>query len=61
MIDILYDFIRNSLIGENTTIAGADDLAVLLTFISIVLIFFVLIKLIIWAFGIAYGKRRRRF
>ena len=61
MIDILYDFIRNSLIGENTTIPGADDLAMLLSFASIILFFIVLVKLIVWAFSVAYGKRGRRF
>ena len=60
MIDLIYNFIYNILIGENTTIQGADTLAVLLNFASIVLIFFVLVKLIIWVFNIGAGRWRIR-
>lgn len=62
MIDLIYNFIRNVLIGADTTISGADDLALLLSFASIIIIFFVLIKLIVWVFRIASGSvRARRF
>jgi hypothetical protein len=62
MIDLIYNFIRNTLIGQNTTIQGADDLALLLSFATIILIFFVLVKLVIWAFKISSGHiRSRRF
>lgn len=60
MIDLIYNFIYNILIGENTTIQGADTLAVLLTFATIVLIFFVLVKLVIWAFHVGTGRMRIR-
>lgn len=60
MIDLIYNFIYNILIGENTTIQGADTLAVLLTFASIVLIFFVLVKLVIWVFNLGAGRWRIR-
>lgn len=60
MIDLIYNFIYNILIGENTTIQGADTLAVLLTFAAIVLIFFVLVKLIIWVFNVGAGRWRIR-
>ena len=62
MIDLIYNFIRNTLIGENSTIQGADDLALLLSFATIILIFFVLVKLVIWCFRVASGSwRARRF
>lgn len=60
MIDLIYNFIYNILIGENTTIQGADTLAVLLTFAAIVLIFFVLVKLIVWVFNVGAGRWRIR-
>lgn len=62
MIDLIYNFIRNVLIGADTTISGADDLALLLSFAAIILIFFILIKLIVWVFRVASGSvRARRF
>lgn len=62
MIDIIYNFIRNTLIGADSTIQGADDLALLLSFAAIILAFFVLVKLIVWAFRVASGSiRARRF
>lgn len=62
MIDLIYNFIRNTLIGQDTTIQGADDLALLLSFATIILIFFVLVKLVMWCFRVASGNvRSRRF
>lgn len=62
MIDLIYNFIRNTLIGAESTIQGADDLALLLSFATIILIFFVLVKLVMWCFRIASGSiRSRRF
>ncbi len=58
MIDLIYDFVRNVLIGSETTIQGADDLAILITFASIILIVFCLVKLIVWAFSLGSGKKR---
>lgn len=60
MIDVIYDFIRNSLIGENSTLSGADNLALLLTWAVIIGIAFVLIRLVVWAFNFPF-KRRNNF
>lgn len=59
MIQLIYDFIRNVLIGE-TTMQGADDLATLLTYTTLVCIFIILIKLVVWAFNLGSGKRKTR-
>lgn len=59
MVDTIYDFIRNDLMG-NTTISGADNLALLLTWTLIVIIFFLFIKLGMWAFNLATNWTRRR-
>lgn len=58
MIDIIYDFIRNSLIGENSTLSGADNLALLLTWAVIIGIAFVLIRLVVWAFNFPFRRRK---
>lgn len=58
MIDIIYDFIRNSLIGENSTLSGADNLALLLTWAVIIGIAFVLIRLVVWAFNFPFKRRK---
>ena len=57
MIQLIYDFIRNVLIGE-TTMQGADDLATLLTYTTLVCMFIILIKLVVWAFNLGSGKRK---
>ena len=49
MVDIIYNFIRNTLIGE-TSISGADNLAILLTWTFIIFAFLLLIRLTMWAF-----------
>lgn len=59
MIDLLYNFINNTLLGEST-LPGKEELATLLTYTSIILIFFVLIKLVKWAFNIVQMPRIRR-
>ena len=59
MIDLIYDFIYNTLLG-NTTMPGAQDLATLLTYTTIVLIFFVLVKLVCWCFNVVGGRRKTR-
>lgn len=61
MIDLIYNFIRNNLIGANSTITGADDLALLLTWITIVFLFLVLVKLVAWAFGIVFKWNRKTY
>ena len=61
MIDLIYNFIRNNLIGQNSTIAGADDLALLLTWITIVFLFCCLVKLVSWAFGIVFKWNKRTY
>lgn len=63
MIDTLYDFIRNNFIGESTTIAGADNLALLLTWACIIIFFMLFMRLGFWAFhlfGNVFTRRRRR-
>ena len=59
MIQLIYDFIRNVLIGE-TTMQGADDLATLLTYTTLICMFIILIKLVVWAFNLGSGKRKTR-
>lgn len=61
MIDLIYNFIRNNLIGAESTITGADDLALLLTWITIVFLFLVLVKLVSWAFGIVFKWNRKTY
>lgn len=57
MIDIIYEFIRNTLIGQNTTLQGADNLALLLTWAVLVGMFFLLVRLVTWAFQFTYKRR----
>ncbi len=59
MIDLLYNFINDTLLG-NSTLPGKEELATLLTYTSIILIFFVLVKLVKWAFNIVPKPRIRR-
>lgn len=58
MVDIIFDFIRNSLIGESSTLPGADNLALLLTWAVIIGIAFVLIRLVVWAFNFPFKRRK---
>lgn len=59
MIDLIYNFIWDVLL-QNSTLVGAQDLAVLLTYTVIILIVFVLIRLTIWCFNLGRtGKWRR--
>lgn len=55
MADLIYNFIRNYLIGSESAIAGADDLATILTWTTLVLFTVILIKLVKWAFGIPFS------
>lgn len=59
MIDLIYDFILYTLLG-NPEFTGATELATLLTYTTIVLFFFILIKLTVWAFGFVFKWKRRR-
>lgn len=58
MIDIIYNFIRNDFIGE-TTLSGADNLALLLTWAVIIGLFMVLWRLVFWAFNSFRGSFKR--
>lgn len=58
MADLIFEFFRNVLIGTESTIPGADTLAMLLTWASIILFFCVAVKLIRWAFGLPFGSYR---
>ena len=55
MLDTIYDFIRNDLIGS-TNSAIAEPLANLLTIISIVLIFIILVNFVVWTFKVVGGR-----
>lgn len=59
MVDILYNFLRNDLIG-NTTLPGADNLALLLTWAVIVGSFLVMVRLVLWAFYLVKNSIYRR-
>lgn len=58
MFDLIYDFIRNTLIGQTTTIPNADSLAIILSSVVIVFSLALLIKLMMWCFGLFRWKRR---
>ena len=59
MIDLIYNFILNTFLGTSE-IQGATDLALLLTFASIILMFFVLVKLVVWCFNFVGGNTWKR-
>lgn len=60
MFDLIYDFIRNGLIGNTQAMSEslADNLSVILSACVIVLIFLCFVKLIIWAFSFFSGNNR---
>lgn len=62
MVDLIYNFIRNDLIGS-TSLSGADNLALLLTWAVIVGCFLLMVRLVFWAFYLVknsiYGKKGR--
>lgn len=60
MIDVLYSFIRNTLIGE-TTISGADNLALMLTWFTLIMFFILLIRLVMWAFFIVFRWSKKNY
>lgn len=53
MIDSIYDFILNTLLG-NPTFKGAETMAMLLTYTTIIMCFMLLIKITLWAFGLGF-------
>lgn len=59
MVDIIYNFIYDVLIG-NTQLQGAQELALMLTYTIIVLFVFLLVKIVIWCFNIVKPPRFRR-
>lgn len=60
MGQIIYNFLINVLIGNS--FEQAEEIATLLTAISIALIYFVLIKLVLWLFGVcSNGTKTRRY
>lgn len=59
MYDLIYNFIYNVLMA-NSSAPGVQEVSALLTYTAMVLIFFVLIKLIIWAFRVGSGRNRYR-
>lgn len=54
MVDLIYNFILNDLIGSST-MPNSELLATLLTWASIILIFGALIRFIIWLFKCVSG------
>lgn len=54
MIDMIYDFMLNNLIG-NSTIPNAELMATLLTYASIILIFGALVRFVMWLFKCVSG------
>ena len=59
MYDLIYNFIYSVLMA-NSTAPGVQEISALLTYTAIVLIFFVLVKLIIWVFRVGTGRGRYR-
>lgn len=60
MIELIYNFILNNIIGD-TQLKGVDDLALLLTYTVIVIFFALLVKLVVWCFNVptkAWGRWR---
>lgn len=57
MADIIYNFILDVLIGQNTSIAGAENLALLLTWAVIIGFFLILVRLVVWAFQFTFKRR----
>ena len=58
LVDLIYDFINNVLIGDST-LPGKTQLATLLTYTTIILFFALLVKLIKWIFNYVNPKIRR--
>lgn len=54
MIDLIYDFMLNNLIG-NSSIPNAELMATLLTYASIILIFGALVRFVMWLFKCVSG------
>ena len=59
MVDMIYNFIRDTFMG-GTTISGADNLAILLTWVVIVMMFLLFIKAVFWAFNLCFYWTKRR-
>lgn len=55
MIDMIYNFIMNNLIGSNSTIPNAELMGILLSWVSLVLIFGALVRFVIWLFKCVSG------
>ena len=58
MVDIIYTFIRETLLN-NSQLAGAENLALLLTWAFMVIVFFLFIKLGLWAFNLFIPRIKR--
>lgn len=54
MVDLIYNFILNDLIGSST-MPNSELLATLLTWASIILIFGALVRFVIWLFKCVSG------
>ena len=54
MVDLIYDFILNNLIGS-TNIPNAELMATLLTWACLVLIFGCLVRFVVWLFKCVSG------
>lgn len=54
MVDLIYDFILNNLIGS-TSIPNAELMATLLSWSALVLIFGCLVRFVVWLFKCVSG------
>lgn len=61
MLDIIYNFIRNDFMGQSSTIPGADNLALLITWTIIVLMVLLFVRLAMWAFYLVFKWNKRKF
>lgn len=51
MLDLIYNFIYNTFLGDSA-INQKEELAMLLTFATIILVFFCLVRLVSWSLGV---------
>lgn len=56
MVDLIYNFV-NEVFMQNSTLPGADTLAVLITWSIILAMIFVLVRLVVWAFNLGRYPR----
>jgi hypothetical protein len=55
MFDIVYDFLLNEFLATTMTGAYIDQLALLLTHITMWLMYLLMVRLVVWSFNIFRG------